>query len=693
MPTPSPQDQRLKKTYTSLTIYSQTDTKVVAPADDYYKLLAMTQNSVNAAFTIYRGKDGILKFLKVQIQEEADALEAEAVILMRVNDALGASVNFPKYQGLLLVPVVVKTEGNKPRIYVDFERYAPIETAPILPFMVNNNRKPNKTQKAVGFYKGMVLNAINRPISLGDLLDLMSLVLSHTDIYDCKWINLTGNKCGNGSTHDNVLVSIQNVMQQFDILLTSLMQLSFETNFIHSDMHLGNIVYDTKHNNFVCIDYGRSYISFDNIQNAVAQVSKVLPKNFQSAKQFYLVYSNYFRVIPKTECPVMMDIMGLCWNVYTDLYKRYLINTKERHPEFGHTQWIKSNLDSIKGYFKMDIYGGKTFIRIRFFNSYNAIIDYYCGLIKQNLGSKAHIMNTIKIGIAWLCLYILCIVGSPTPVKINVKVENTGCLFGKNYIYLPADELYRYKILMTNNVFHPETYSHMAVEFADFSKEFVEKLKGFVEKMKGSKVGGYTQGKPKSSRKTKSNKLTKMSNPSKNGKRGGNAEFTQQADVELAQHIDEVFNKVLNPEIDDEEATINGYEWIMKPESQQVSNPTIAFLDDIAKNLGDNKLAFEDDRGDLESAVTFSEWMLEKTVQQSSSPLGNSKDLLNTQARLYSSTTPAISVGGVATIPKKTTEKVTILGRKRTVYTSKGKKWVMYKGQFVPLSVLKKQQQ
>ena len=75
-------------------------------------------------------------------------------------------------------------------------------------------------------------------------------------------------------------------------LFNAMFQLSKKTNFMHNDLSLYNVIFDTVSLKFVLIDFGRSYI--DNV-NLCKNICRIDPSNFKF----------------KGQCPCMFDIMAL----------------------------------------------------------------------------------------------------------------------------------------------------------------------------------------------------------------------------------------------------------------------------------------------------------------------------------------------------------------------------------------------
>ena len=92
---------------------------------------------------------------------------------------------------------------------------------------------------------------------------------------------------------ENTSDSKEHILLKFNKFAVNLINISKNTRFIHNDCHFGNVLVD-KNDNFVLIDYGRSYIN----------INDKLPENV-------------WRMIPNStiNIPVLFDLGTICYNI------------------------------------------------------------------------------------------------------------------------------------------------------------------------------------------------------------------------------------------------------------------------------------------------------------------------------------------------------------------------------------------
>jgi len=103
-------------------------------------------------------------------------------------------------------------------------------------------------------------------------------------------------------------------INKLEVLFKECIELNSDISFVHNDMHLGNILYDTINDKYVLIDYGRSYV--DHRQALTHELTHELTQILSYMDKLYM---NAFN---KASTPTTM--LSLYDNFFCSICRQYV---------------------------------------------------------------------------------------------------------------------------------------------------------------------------------------------------------------------------------------------------------------------------------------------------------------------------------------------------------------------------------
>lgn len=272
----------------------------------------LIKNSANAQFFIYEN-GGNLEFVKVQTSPGADPLVHDLIVL----------------QGLKAAQAALKSE--MPKIFLEY-RHAQnliiekkLDTF-ILPLVCGTdaNTKTNEKSPECLLCPCLVTNAIEKPISVNQIL---AKIQGNATLFTALLTHLT-------------------------ILLNNLKQWGEKFDFMHNDLHLGNVLCD-ENNEFIIIDYGRSTMKLQNPYNAnvikrinTNNIVKEIDQFFKKSQSNFVLTPNYKhdRYFNYSLLDIATVSIGLYMHVLKNKISDVYNNLSPLFKIFSKSDGVKNNL-------------------------------------------------------------------------------------------------------------------------------------------------------------------------------------------------------------------------------------------------------------------------------------------------------------------------------------------------------------
>ena len=393
--------------------------------------------SMNAKFFMLIEKEPSNKelFIKVQVDENADPLHGDAIVLyslQRYFEDRKELVLFKdhflqfKYAGCLFV----ETQG--------------------LNHFVAFNPKDQGDDDKIEIAFCLVCNGLKQPFSL---LDLMNNLEFNDTLGDM--LNLVGSSLNYNQWY---------VFERLSALFEALLYVGAQTKFTHNDLHLANILWDIQTQKFVVIDYGRSYIDIPEdvnfrveLSNIVQRCSGIWPQLTQFSKYYEKTNrisneGDYPQGIPRLApnlrnicLPVLFDIASVSMNVLMNKLKY---------------TYRDALLSMFNGLFWMGTYNGfesfvvpKTKTLIENFTPQDVLTDY----TEDEVSVLRQMSYTLSYGVVWFIL------------GLNYIAQQCNFVFDTTTYTYTLDSVFITEALITST----ETFAEDSIKSEDLIHYYV----------------------------------------------------------------------------------------------------------------------------------------------------------------------------------------------------------------------------
>lgn len=402
-------------------------------------------NSSNAMFFVYEDKlNNELKFVKVRVDDVADSLDCDAVIMKCLES------HFKTLQGQRAGQLPTKT----------FQKHflQLLHAGCVTVDMASTEVKiPPTLQDPISRCFCIENPAIPRPISIHKLFatllsepkDMVSLMFDGHTFNGAPYILGASDKY-----NDTFAPYVQHLFTRLLELFVVMVDLSNKTQFIHNDLHMGNILWNQEEDAFVLIDYGRTYMNIVPHMN-VSDLNTIInlcsdSPTVTDVNEYFEFGINNYRIIPEIHhtTPVFFDIASLSMNILRNfvIYMPY-------------NKAVCGKFDPILSFrtIKSDITGAK-YEAIRVPKDQSIIWDFFInGMYKNDQMNDVHeftvdtIVSALVMGVAWfaMCMsFIAATYGERLPkffpfmkkdlnfYYINMKFIQTHVVYGSQFIFM-----------------------------------------------------------------------------------------------------------------------------------------------------------------------------------------------------------------------------------------------------------------